>query len=333
MKRGCKITERKEYIFGDDRPFLSCHASTLVELDNGDTLAAWFGGTAEKKPDTAIWYARRKDGNWSFPQVLADEEGIAHWNPVLFKAPDGRIILYYKVGENDSLWHTKYRVSRDNGIRWSEPKELVPGDIGGRGPVKNKPIVLHNGVWLAPASNEIGDWNAFTDISADDGYTWEKSPFVPINRQKFRGKGVIQPTLWESEPGKVHMLLRSTCGRICRSDSTDGGRTWGEVYETSLPNNNSGIDAVKLDDGTVALVYNPVSEDWGPRTPLVVSLSRDNGATWPVTCILEDEEGEYSYPSIVAKGKEISITYTWKRERIAYVRCTIEDILSCERHS
>ncbi|NLY97143.1 MAG: neuraminidase (sialidase), partial [Clostridiaceae bacterium] len=104
MKRGCKITERKEYIFGDDRPFLSCHASTLVELDNGDTLAAWFGGTAEKKPDTAIWYARRKDGNWSFPQVLADEEGIAHWNPVLFKAPDGRIILYYKVGENDSLW-------------------------------------------------------------------------------------------------------------------------------------------------------------------------------------------------------------------------------------
>lgn len=50
MKRGCKITERKEYIFGDDRPFLSCHASTLVELDNGDTLAAWFGGTAEKNP-------------------------------------------------------------------------------------------------------------------------------------------------------------------------------------------------------------------------------------------------------------------------------------------
>jgi hypothetical protein len=135
-KMGKNKLKCKEFVFEDDRPFLSCHASTLVELDNGDTLAAWFGGTAEKNPDTAIWYSRRKDGNWSYPQVLADEEGIAFWNPVLFKAPDGRVFLYYKVGENDSKWYTKYIVSNDDGISWNKPEELVPGDIGGRGPVK-----------------------------------------------------------------------------------------------------------------------------------------------------------------------------------------------------
>src|SRR5258708_24528153 len=43
----------KEFIFAS-APFLSAHASTIVELRNGDLLAAWFGGTAEGAPDTAI---------------------------------------------------------------------------------------------------------------------------------------------------------------------------------------------------------------------------------------------------------------------------------------
>lgn len=275
MKKGCKLLKGKEFIFGDDRPFQSCHAPTLVELDNGDTLAAWFGGTSEKHPDTAIWYSRRKDGIWSYPGVLAEIEGIAMWNPVLFNAPDGRIFLYYKVGENEDEWYTKFILSDSNGISWTEPKELIPGDIGGRGPVKNKPIALRNGTWLAPASVEFKFWDVFVDISKDNGKTWNAAPFVPIDRNKLQCKGVIQPTIWESEPNQVHMLMRNYCEKICRSDSMD------------------------------------------------------NGITWPYTCVLEDEEGEFSYPGIVARGNEISIIYTWKRERMAYVRCSKEDIISC----
>lgn len=336
MKTNCKALKGKELIFGEDRPFRSCHAPTLVELDNGDTLAAWFGGTAEKNPDTAIWYSRRKDGKWSYPKVLADKEGIAHWNPVLFNAPDGRIILYYKIGDNDNDWYTMYCESHDNGMTWTEPKELIPGDIGGRGPVKNKPIVLHDGTWLAPASVEFKYWDSFVDISKDNGKTWTASQFVPVSHIEFCGKGTIQPTLWESEPNKVHMLLRSTCGWIYRSDSEDGGKTWCEIYPTSLPNNNSGIDVVKLDGGTLALIYNPVGENWGPRTPIVVSLSMDNGETWPYTCVLdddEDKEAEFSYPSIVARGNMLSMVYTWKRQSIAYVRCSVEDILTCDQYN
>ena len=35
------------------------HGSSLVMLQNGDTLVVWFGGESEGKPSTAIWRARR----------------------------------------------------------------------------------------------------------------------------------------------------------------------------------------------------------------------------------------------------------------------------------
>ena len=103
-KHNCKILKGKEYIFEDERPFISCHASTLAELDDGTTIAAWFGGTAEKNPDVAIWYSKRVDGKWSKPKIAADEEGLATWNPVLLMhLMEG--LFYTTVGENDNEWH------------------------------------------------------------------------------------------------------------------------------------------------------------------------------------------------------------------------------------
>ncbi|MDF2724905.1 MAG: hypothetical protein K0Q59_4580, partial [Paenibacillus sp.] len=80
----------KEYLFEEERPFPSCHASTLVVLPDGDILAAYFAGTKEKDSDCAIWSSRRSaKGGWAAPVKLADEEGVAHWNPVLFQDAQG----------------------------------------------------------------------------------------------------------------------------------------------------------------------------------------------------------------------------------------------------
>lgn len=330
----------KEFIFDSPQSFQSCHASTVLVLANGDILAAWFGGTREGHPDVDIWCSRRVDGKWSAPIQLASEPGIPHWNPVLFAGNDDKVYLYYKVGHTIPDWYTMVIVSSDNGMTWSCPNPLVEGDIGGRGPVRNKPIILEDGNWLAPASLESDIWDAFVDISLDQGASWTKSqtvsihntsqdnhvqiPDLPLTETSFIGKGVIQPTLWESRPGLVHMMLRSSEGCIYRSDSMDGGRTWSSAYRTALPNNNSGIDVVKLSNGSLALAYNPVSGNWAARTPLIISLSSDNGLNWKELCVLEDEPGEYSYPAIVAKGDEIFVTYTWKREKIVFVRIKID---------
>ena len=313
----------REYIFADDKPFQSCHASTLVTLPDGRIMAAWFAGSAEGRPDVDIWFSVRERDGWSPPSIAAQEAGLPHWNPVLFR--DGEtVLLFYKVGHAIPEWQTRIVRSADGGNSWSEPAELVPGDRGGRGPVKNKPIVLEDGTWVAPASVEGEVWDAFADLSTDRGLSWMRSGIVPIDHSVLQGKGIIQPTLWTSEPGQVHMLLRSTEGYIFRSDSRDGGRTWSPAYSTGLPNNNSGIDLVKMEDGTLVLVHNPVRGNWAARTPLVASVSRDNGVSWEQAVVLEEGEGEFSYPAVIAEGNRCRITYTWKRERIAYCELVVD---------
>jgi predicted neuraminidase len=301
-------------------PTQAVHASTLLHLDNGEILAAWFGGTKEGMDDVDIWLSRKTKDGWTKPMHFCVEKDTAHWNPVLFQKNDGTICLYFKVGKKIIHWQTYVSYSYDMGATWSEPKQLVEGDkTGGRGPVKNKSIYLSNGDILAPASIEEGPWRPFVDISTDNGVTWEKSHLIlPVDDEK---TFMIQPTLWEVKPGEVSMLLRTNNNKIYRSDSKDWGRTWCEAYPINMPNNNSGIDVVKIEDGRLVLVCNPTTGDFGPRSPLSVYVS-ENGIDFSEVAKLEETEGEYSYPSIVADGNTVYISYSWKRENVAI--CTIE---------
>ena len=47
-------------------------------------------------------------------------------------------------------------------------------------------------------------------------------------------------------------------------------------------------------------------------------ITRRGGNTWKRVRDLQTEQGEFSYPAIVSRGNQVFITYTWKRENIAY---------------
>lgn len=302
----------KESVFSAGAPFAQCHASTLICMRDGSILAAWFGGSREGADDVMIWVSRREGDCWSAPRCVSPEAGIPHWNPVLFEEA-GKVFLYYKIGRQIPYWKTMVMESCDGGETWSSPRELVCGDEGGRGPVKNKPLRISDGTLLAPASVEQGPWRAFIDRTAD-GRRWEKAQ-IPVSDPAV---GMIQPSLWESPRGHVHALLRTDAGKIFRSDSVDFGVTWCKAYPTTLANNNSGLDCVRMENGTIALLCNPVEENWGVRYPLSLFTSHDNGDTFHKLLDLESTAGEYSYPAIVARKDCLHITYTNNREIITY---------------
>jgi predicted neuraminidase len=47
-----------------------------------------------------------------------------------------------------------------------------------------------------------------------------------------------------------------------------------------------------------------------------VFLSEDNGKTFQKALDLEDGEGEFSYPAVIACGDRVYVTYTWNRKNI-----------------
>jgi predicted neuraminidase len=298
----------------EQAPFPSCHASTLVELDGGGLLCAWFGGKHERAADVAIWTARFDGASWSPPVKTAEEPGIPTWNPVLWGEAAGGLILFYKAGPSPETWSGFLKRSRDSGQTWSEP-ELLPAGLFG--PIKNKPVAGLRGEIVAGTSVEsYRAWTSWVDISPDGGRTWSRHgpivvPGVP--------KGNIQPALWRCTDGRLRMAVRTTerVGRVCLAESSDDGRTWSAAKATPLPHPNSGLDAVKLADGRVLLVHNHTPSG---RTPLNLTVSEDDGDTWQVRRALEDGPGEYSYPAVIqARDGRVHVSYTWRRERIKHV--------------
>lgn len=313
-----------EFIY-DTASFPQAHSATIVETPAG-LVAAWFGGTREGNPDVEIWMSRLVNNKWTAPVSIADGRmndtfRKASYNPVLYQIPGGDLLLFYKIGKNVADWKGYLKRSKDNGLTWSERRPLQEGFLG---PIKNKPVMLAGGMIIAPSSLEGSPgWRVHFEVSDDTANTWRK--VGPINSGT--DYTIIQPSILIHKDGKLQILARSKQRELITSWSADGGETWSKVSPSGLPNNNSGTDAVTLQDGRHLLVYNHVrphdslKNGKGARTPLNVALSKD-GKEWYASLILEDSPiSQYSYPSVIQSSDGmVHIVYTWRRQKIKYVK-------------
>lgn len=315
-------------------PYPECHASTIVEASPGKLVAAWFGGTKERNPDVCIYVAHHGGGRWQPGVKVADgvqadgSPRMPTWNPVLFAPKGAPLQLFYKVGPTPRDWWGLSMTSEDGGKTWSSPTRLPDGLLG---PIKNKPLQLKDGSWLSPSSTEgnksadgnrdAEGWLVHFERSVDSGRTWTK--IGPI--RKGPGFDAIQPSLLTHADGRMQVLCRTKQGVVAQSWSKDGGNTWTALTATTLPNPNSGTDAVTLADGRQLLVYNHsahrIEEAKGDRFPLDVAISSD-GLTWRHVVTLEDEPctSGYAYPAVIqAADGRVHITYTVDRKAIKHV--------------
>lgn len=149
----------------------------------------------------------------------------------------------------------------------------------------------------------------------DQSGDFDKNGMKPID--------CIQPSILKLKDGRLQVLMRTRNGRIATSFSSDNGDSWTKVTLLRVPNNQSGTDAVTLQDGRHALIYNDFSTlpgtPKGVRTPCSIALS-DDGTNWRHVLTLEDSPiSQYSYPCII-QGRDgtLHCVYTWRRQRMAY---------------
>lgn len=115
------------------------HGSSLVELPNGDILAAWFQGSGERSAnDVKINGARLKQGShdWSSVFEMADTPNLPDCNPVLYLDPNNTLRLFWIAvranGWQHSLLRTRistdYNSSGAPNWNWQDLILLQPGE-------------------------------------------------------------------------------------------------------------------------------------------------------------------------------------------------------------
>ncbi len=286
------------------------HGSTIVELPNGDLLAAWFQGSGERwADDVAIMGARLRIGaeEWSKPFVMTDVPGFPDVNPILFLDPQERLWLtWYTVIANQ--WETsltKYRISEDymesEGAPkwiWQDVIHVKPGDLAERGiqpgdrfvrSVKRQ--IEEYAQYLAEiAPDKVERWSKWSArmlanakgenmmrkghlYDAAGSYTEQEMGYAYFRRMGWqtKNKAVIV------DGKRIIIPLYSDGFDFSLMAITDDcGKTWQFSEPLVGPGNIQPSIAVKADGTLVAYMR----DNGPPPKRLHVSVSADKGLTW-----------------------------------------------------
>jgi predicted neuraminidase len=171
------------------------------------------------------------------------------------------------------------------------------------------PTELPSGRLIVPLYSDGYDFSLMA-ITDDGGRSWTTSEPLP-------GAGNVQPSIVRRKDGSLVAYFRDNGPapkRILISESKDEGITWSPAIDTDLPNPGAGIEAIVLQDGSWALIYNDTERE---RYSLAVALSNDEGRTWKWKRHLEidsrtERRGAFHYPSIVqAQDGTLLATYSY----------------------
>lgn len=238
-------------------PCVQNHAAFLYRGLVGDLRCAWFAGGLEGKSDICIHSSilDEKSGLWQSAQALTDDPLRSEQNPVLFSPDEQRTLLFHTAqpgGNQDQCIVRMREVGKS-----PRNTDLPTGSF-----VRARPILRSDGAWLLPlhhCTHVPGSrWTGRHDyasvaITTDEGHSW-RCVNVP------NSTGCVHMTLVPLDGDKIIALFRRRqADFVYKTLSEDGGESWQEPTATNIPNNNSSIAAMRMKDGRIALVCNPVN--------------------------------------------------------------------------
>ncbi len=312
------------------------HPASITQLANGELYLAYYCGSGEYATDTAVYGARLPKGEtkWNKPVPIADTPFRSEGNPVVWQAPDGKVWLFYVVryGKTWSTSLIQAKISSDGAKTWSDPM-LVTMTQGMM--VRSRPLALPDGGILLPVYHETGhDTEKVGPDSCSLFFRWDAKEHTWTETNKIRSRiGNIQPSVAQIKDDYFVCYCRrggdysdDPAGRIVRSESRDGGRTWSEGKETDFKNPNAAVEFLRLKSGNLLLIYNDSTRG---RTPLTEALSTDGDKTYPHRRNLIEGPGDFAYPyAIQAADGKIHLVFTSNRRTTIYHAVfTEEDIL------
>jgi predicted neuraminidase len=303
------------------------HGSSLIELDDGSLLVSWYAGGKEGARDSRILVRHSAAGgaSWEPTQIAVNPRECAaeSWftnktlgNTVLFQDKENIVWLFYAAVEFGG-WsgaHVDYKISRDRGRTWSESHRLTNGlgDIP-----RSKPVELGpHEIFLPLSHSALRKYPSGARLEIANGKIVRKmsSPIA--------GSKGSHPAFVAFDPNCILAFLRARGGGSLQGTFFDPGRNgWSIPEPTNLPNPDSAIDAVRLNDGRILLAYN---DDGTIRNPLSIAVSDDPdkggaeaspsvGSAFRKLRDIDNEAGQdFSYPSLVrARDGTFYLTYTW----------------------
>lgn len=208
--------------------FPQCHSSSIVELDNGDLLATYFGGTKERNPDVCIWVSRKAKGSdrWSHPVLVADgvfapgtaKAAFAGVDSMCTRAIDGPIVGITKTWKEaksmlDDAQPIPYYANRIAKEKFGQPLNKLYRKACWNPVLFQMPS---GEVWLFfKIGLVMNDWTGWVIKSKDRGKTWsDKQPLNkgflgPIkNKPVIVDDRLICPSSTENEGGwKFHFEI------------------------------------------------------------------------------------------------------------------------------
>jgi len=139
-----------------------------------------------------------------------------------------------------------------------------------------------------------GHFEVFAYVSFDGGRTWTSSqPYINRNASRI---DAADPTVAFGSDGSVYfafVAMTPAQGAVAVSRSLDGGRTWASQSWATSFTGAADKPAVAFSNGNLHLYYQNGS--------LYTQVSRDNGATWGSSRII-DVAGRNANPVVDSKG-------------------------------